>query len=261
MSDALIVLHFQNDICHRQGQISFSLNRDRAAARFLGDCKRALAAARQAGWTIAHMHVVYAEDYSDLPRNCRLFRKVATLTHSSVAPGERRHSLASNRKRTRFSSPAPATAPSTVPTSSPGFANARSIGSTSSAWRPNFRSSIPCATLPTSAIPSGCWPIAARPAIPKRMAPHCARLPCWRTWSTVRLHFRRPLEINGIVTLVRSNKRPGSWGSRLKRPKLVFATPADPFCRFCRVQADPSVPPMDPYALCRVAAERAYSRC
>ena len=32
-----------------------------------------------AGWTIAHMHIVFAQDYSDLLRNCRLFLKTETL--------------------------------------------------------------------------------------------------------------------------------------------------------------------------------------
>jgi nicotinamidase-related amidase len=80
MRDALIALHFQNDICHPHGRIPFSLDRNSGAAqRFLAASKRALIAARQASWTIAHMHIVFAADYSDLPRNCRLFQKTATL--------------------------------------------------------------------------------------------------------------------------------------------------------------------------------------
>jgi biuret amidohydrolase len=78
--DALVALHFQNDICHPQGRIPFSLDRDSDdAAAFLTASKRALAAARRAGWTIAHMHIAFAEDYSDLLRNCRLFLKTETL--------------------------------------------------------------------------------------------------------------------------------------------------------------------------------------
>jgi biuret amidohydrolase len=80
MSDALIALHFQNDICHPQGRIPFSLDRGTAeAARFLDASKQALTAARRSGWTVAHMHIVFAEDYSDLPRNCRLFLRTETL--------------------------------------------------------------------------------------------------------------------------------------------------------------------------------------
>ena len=78
MRDALIALHFQNDICHPQGRIPFSLNRDTSGG-FLRASKRALDAARSAGWTIAHMHIVFADDYSDLPRNCRLFQKTESL--------------------------------------------------------------------------------------------------------------------------------------------------------------------------------------
>lgn len=79
-SDALIALHFQNDICHPRGRIPFSLHRGTgAAARFIEASRRALEAARRAGWTIAHVHIVFAADYSDLPRNCRLFAKTQEL--------------------------------------------------------------------------------------------------------------------------------------------------------------------------------------
>jgi nicotinamidase-related amidase len=78
--DALVALHFQNDICHPQGRIPFSLDRGSGeAARFLGASKRALDAARRAGWIVVHMHIVFAEDYSDLLRNCRLFLKTEAL--------------------------------------------------------------------------------------------------------------------------------------------------------------------------------------
>jgi len=78
--DALIALHFQNDICHPQGRIPFSLDRTtEAATRFLAASKRALEAARRSGWTVVHMHIAFAEDYSDLLRNCRLFLKTETL--------------------------------------------------------------------------------------------------------------------------------------------------------------------------------------
>ena len=38
-----------------------------------------LSAARDAGWTIVHVHIAFAADYSDLMRNCRLFLKTETL--------------------------------------------------------------------------------------------------------------------------------------------------------------------------------------
>ena len=79
-SDALIALHFQNDVCHPQGRIPFALQRGSGdAERFLDASKRTLEAARRAGWTIVHKHIVFAEDYSDLLRNCPLFVKVAAL--------------------------------------------------------------------------------------------------------------------------------------------------------------------------------------
>ena len=50
-----------------------------AAAHFLSASKHALDQARRAGWIVAHIHIVFAPDYSDLPRNCRLFLKTETL--------------------------------------------------------------------------------------------------------------------------------------------------------------------------------------
>src|SRR5262249_7982337 len=80
MSDALLALHFQNDICHPDGLIPFSLDRSTsAAAHFLSASKRALDEARRAGWIIAHIHIAFAPDYADLLRNCRLFLKTETL--------------------------------------------------------------------------------------------------------------------------------------------------------------------------------------
>jgi nicotinamidase-related amidase len=80
MANALIALHYQNDICHPDGRIPFSLNRNTPEAEaFLAASRNALAMARAKGWTIAHVHIAFADDYSDLPRPARLFRKAADL--------------------------------------------------------------------------------------------------------------------------------------------------------------------------------------
>src|SRR6266702_856758 len=80
MSNALVALHFQNDICHPKGRIPFSLNRDtREAETFLDASRAMLILARERSWTVAHVHIGFAEDYSDLPRNCRLFNAVEKL--------------------------------------------------------------------------------------------------------------------------------------------------------------------------------------
>jgi nicotinamidase-related amidase len=77
MSDALIALHFQNDICHPDGRIPFALDRRAAGADlFLATSLSVLNKARLLGWTIVHVHIAFADDYSDLPRNCRLFQAV-----------------------------------------------------------------------------------------------------------------------------------------------------------------------------------------
>jgi nicotinamidase-related amidase len=59
--DALIALHFQNDICHPEGRIPFSLDRGSSEAQqFLDASKRALGAARHAGWTAHAIEQVQA---------------------------------------------------------------------------------------------------------------------------------------------------------------------------------------------------------
>jgi len=118
--DALIALHFQNDICHPQGRIPFSLDRGSSEAqRFLDASKRTLEAARRAGWTIVHMHIVFAEDYSDLLRNCRLFLKAEAL-------GALKRGSWGSPAVEKSSSPAMATAPSGGPAWRGGSANLRS---------------------------------------------------------------------------------------------------------------------------------------
>jgi nicotinamidase-related amidase len=80
MTDALLALHFQNDICHRKGRIPFALDWNGVdVTAFLARCRAALDHARASNWTIAHVHIAFAEDYSDLPRNCRLFLAVEKL--------------------------------------------------------------------------------------------------------------------------------------------------------------------------------------
>jgi nicotinamidase-related amidase len=80
VSNALIALHFQNDICHPEGRIPFSLNRDaKETTAFLAASRSVLTLARARGWTVAHVHIGFADDYSDLPRNCRLFNAVEQL--------------------------------------------------------------------------------------------------------------------------------------------------------------------------------------
>jgi nicotinamidase-related amidase len=80
LARALIALHYQNDICHPNGEIPFAI--DRAASEsteFLEASCKALARARELGFVIAHIHIAFSPDYSDLPQNCRLFRKVQEL--------------------------------------------------------------------------------------------------------------------------------------------------------------------------------------
>ncbi|MEJ8570925.1 cysteine hydrolase [Microbaculum marinum] len=80
MPSALIALHYQNDICHPDGRIPFSLDRDGPEpARFLEASRGLIDSAREKGWSVVHVHIAFAPDYSDLPRNCRLFNAVEQL--------------------------------------------------------------------------------------------------------------------------------------------------------------------------------------
>jgi biuret amidohydrolase len=80
MRNALIALHFQNDICHEDGLIPFSLDRSaQTPLRFLEASRKMLERARRKSWTVVQVHIAFAPDYSDLPRNCRLFAAVEML--------------------------------------------------------------------------------------------------------------------------------------------------------------------------------------
>jgi len=128
--EALIALHFQNDTCHPQGRIPFSLDRGSSdAQRFLDASKRTLEAARRSGWTIVHKHIVLASDYSDILRNCRLFLKAEALGRSSVAHGARHLLTVSSHVTEKSLSPAMATAPSGGPVWRGCSANVQSTAS------------------------------------------------------------------------------------------------------------------------------------
>ncbi|MBL8580902.1 MAG: cysteine hydrolase [Rhizobiaceae bacterium] len=80
MTKALIALHFQNDICHPDGLIPFAVDRSGPAPDMFLDRSRSLIMrTREAGWLVAHVHIAFQPDYSDLPRNARLFRAAADL--------------------------------------------------------------------------------------------------------------------------------------------------------------------------------------
>ena len=80
MTNALIALHFQNDICHPDGLIPFAIDRSGPAPdRFLERCRTLIRRAREAGWLIAHVHIAFQPDYCDLPRNGKLFMAAERL--------------------------------------------------------------------------------------------------------------------------------------------------------------------------------------
>lgn len=80
MPDALIALHYQNDICHKDGRIPFSLKRSTEDAdKFFAASRELLADARAKRWLVVHVHIAFAADYANLPRNSRLFLAVEPL--------------------------------------------------------------------------------------------------------------------------------------------------------------------------------------
>jgi biuret amidohydrolase len=86
MRRALIAMHYQNDICDPSGRIPFARGESAdAMQRFLDLSRGALGKSRARGDLIVHVHIVFAPDYSDLPRNCRLF--LATEALGAVKAG------------------------------------------------------------------------------------------------------------------------------------------------------------------------------
>jgi biuret amidohydrolase len=80
LARALIALHYQNDICHPDGTIPFAIDRTGPmSGRFLEASLETLGRARQLGFVIAHVHIAFSPDYTDLPKHGRLFRKVEEL--------------------------------------------------------------------------------------------------------------------------------------------------------------------------------------
>lgn len=64
---ALLLMDLQNDIVHPDGKLGKGAMADEVARRgVLGNAKKALAAARAKGLPIAHVHVGYKADYSDV---------------------------------------------------------------------------------------------------------------------------------------------------------------------------------------------------
>ena len=182
-SEALIALHFQNDICHPQGCIPFSLDRSTGeAARFLEASRQALDAARRAGWTIAHMHIVFAEDYSDLLRNCRLFLKTETLgalkrgswgasAFAGFEPAEGEIFVTGNGNSAFRRTDLEAQLRSTF--GQPGKRHGTGDAVFGRAHGARLRGH--------AAITSGCSRIAAPRAIWRHIARRCTLLRCWRT--------------------------------------------------------------------------------
>lgn len=80
MAKALIALHYQNDICHPDGLVPFAVDRSVGEPTlFLERSLELLGRARQAGWLVAHVHIAFQPNYSDLPGNARLFRAAGEL--------------------------------------------------------------------------------------------------------------------------------------------------------------------------------------
>lgn len=95
---ALLLMDLQNDIVHPDGKLGKGTMADEVARRgVLGNAKKALEAARAKGLPVAHVHVGYKADYSDVysksPRKERLSKGGAIVAgtwgvafHDEVKP-------------------------------------------------------------------------------------------------------------------------------------------------------------------------------
>lgn len=84
--DALIALHYQNDVLHPNGKIRVGIAADSPLrAGVIAAAEQLLKAARVRALPIVHVRVAFRPDYADLLANAPIFRNVAAI--GAVAEG------------------------------------------------------------------------------------------------------------------------------------------------------------------------------
>lgn len=74
---AVLALHYQNDVVHRDGKIRLGLAADDAQRGIVLDAaERLFAAARAAGVPIVHVRIAFRADHADVLRNGPIWNNV-----------------------------------------------------------------------------------------------------------------------------------------------------------------------------------------
>jgi nicotinamidase-related amidase len=73
---ALLALHYQNEVLHRDGKIRLGVADDARRAGVIAAAGRLLAAARAGGVPVVHVRIAFRADFADVIQNCALFRNV-----------------------------------------------------------------------------------------------------------------------------------------------------------------------------------------
>lgn len=81
--EALLALHYQNDVLHPDGRIQTRLGNDVERIALLGAARELLALARRRGWIIVHVRIAFSLSHVDLTR------KGATPQQSEVTGAAR----------------------------------------------------------------------------------------------------------------------------------------------------------------------------
>jgi len=76
----LLALHYQNEVLHRDGKIRVGMaENDTGRAAVLRSASRLLAGVRAAGLPVVSVRIAFRPDYTDVVRNCPVFRNVVKL--------------------------------------------------------------------------------------------------------------------------------------------------------------------------------------
>lgn len=74
---ALLLLHYQNEVLHPKGKFRFgAAGQGETRERVVRTAQRLLAWTRARHWPVIHVRIAYRPDYSDVVRNCAIFRTV-----------------------------------------------------------------------------------------------------------------------------------------------------------------------------------------
>jgi nicotinamidase-related amidase len=80
LSEALLALHYQNEVLHPDGKIRVGMAKDDPArVAVITAAKRLIGGARRAKVPVVSVRIAFRPDYKDVIRNCPIFRNVVKL--------------------------------------------------------------------------------------------------------------------------------------------------------------------------------------